>query len=52
MIVEELVTNALAMRVRIVSPAEYARVGQVMREQVAQPVDAAARRPRLLTVSV
>jgi hypothetical protein len=41
-----------AVRVRIVVPAEYARVGQVMREEVAQPVDAAARRPCLLAVSV
>jgi hypothetical protein len=40
------------MCVRIVAPAEYARVGQVLWEEVAQPVDAAARRPRLLAVSV
>jgi hypothetical protein len=41
-----------AVRVRIVAPAEYARVGEVVREEVAQPVDAAARRPCLLAVSV
>jgi hypothetical protein len=41
-----------AVRVRIVAPAEYARVGQVAREKVAQPVDAAACRPCLLAVSV
>ena len=44
-----------AVRVRVVAPAEYARVRQVVREQVAQPVDAvgaAARRPRLLTVPI
>jgi hypothetical protein len=35
MIVEELVTNALAMRVRIVIPAEYARVGEIVWEEVA-----------------
>jgi hypothetical protein len=52
MIVEELVTNALSMRVRIVSPAKYARVGQVMREEVAQPVDTVVRRPCFLAVSV
>jgi hypothetical protein len=40
------------MRVCIVAPTEYARVRQVLREEVAQPVDAAARRPRLLAVSV
>jgi hypothetical protein len=41
-----------AMCVRIVAPTEYARVGQVVREEVAQPIDAAARRPCLLAVSV
>lgn len=47
-----------AVRVGVVAPAEYARVGQVVREQVAQPVDAvdtvnaAACRPRLLAVPV
>jgi hypothetical protein len=41
-----------AVRVRIVAPAEYARVGEVVREEVAQPVNAAARRPCLLAVSV
>jgi hypothetical protein len=44
-----------AVRVGVVAPAEYARVGQVVREEVAQPVDAVdavARRPRLLTVPV
>jgi hypothetical protein len=40
------------MCVRIIAPAEYARVGQVVREEVAQPVDAVARRPCLLAVSV
>ena len=44
-----------AVRVRVVAPAEYARVGQVVREEVAQPVnavDAVACRPRLLAVPV
>jgi hypothetical protein len=41
-----------AVCVCIVAPAEYARVGEVVREEVAQPVDAAARCPRLLAVSV
>jgi hypothetical protein len=41
-----------AVRVRIVAPTEYARVRQVAREEVAQPVDAAACRPCLLAVSV
>jgi hypothetical protein len=41
-----------AVCVRIVTPAEYARVGEVVREEVAQPVDTAARCPRLLAMSV
>jgi len=44
-----------AVRVGVIAPAEYARVRQVVREQVAQPVDAvgaAACRPRLLAVPV
>jgi hypothetical protein len=41
-----------AVRVCIVSLAEYAGVGQVVREEVAQPVDAAARRPCFLAMSV
>jgi hypothetical protein len=41
-----------AVRVRVVALAEHTRVGQVVREEVAQPVDAAARRPCLLAVSV
>jgi hypothetical protein len=41
-----------AVRVRIVALAEYARAGQIVREQVARPVDAVARRPRLLAVAV
>jgi hypothetical protein len=40
------------MRVRVVTPAEYARVRQVLREEIAQPVDAVARRPCLLAVTV
>lgn len=43
------------MRVGVVAPAEYARVGQVVREQVAQPVDdvdVVACRLRLLAVPV
>ena len=38
--------------VRIVAPAEYASVWEVVREEVVQPVDTAARCPRLLVVSV
>jgi hypothetical protein len=41
-----------AVRVGVVAPAEYARVRQVVREEVAQPVDAVARRPCLHAVSV
>jgi hypothetical protein len=41
-----------AVCVRVVAPAEDARVWEVVREEVAQPVDAAARCPRLLAMSV
>jgi hypothetical protein len=40
------------MCIRIVAPAKYARVRQVVRKEVAQPVDAVARRPCLFVVSV
>jgi hypothetical protein len=43
------------VRVGVLAPAEYARVGQVLWKEVAQPVDAVdavARRPRLLAVPV
>jgi hypothetical protein len=41
-----------AVCVRVVAPAEHARGGEVVRKEVTQPVDAAARCPRLLAVSV
>jgi hypothetical protein len=41
-----------AVCVRIVALAKDARVREVVREEVAQPVDAAARCPRLLAMSV
>jgi hypothetical protein len=40
------------MHICVVAPTEYARVGQVVWEEVAQPVDTVVRRPRLLAVSV
>ena len=53
MVVEEHAADPRAtMCIRIVAPAEYARVGEVVREEVAEPVDAVARRPGLLAVSV
>jgi hypothetical protein len=50
MIVEELVANALAMRVRIVSPAGYAHIWDVPWQEIAEPVDAVCRRPGLVAV--
>jgi hypothetical protein len=41
-----------AVRVSVITPAEYARIGQVVREEVVQPVDAVARCPRLLAGTV
>jgi hypothetical protein len=40
------------MRVCIVAPAKYARVGEVVWEEMAEPVDAVGRCPGLLAVSV
>jgi hypothetical protein len=42
----------VAVRVGVVTPAKYARVRQVVREEVTQPVDAVARCPCLLAVTV
>jgi hypothetical protein len=53
MVNQVLAAHARAtVRVRIVSPAEYARARQLAWEEVAQPVDAVVRRPCLLAVSV
>ena len=53
MVIEVLGAHAQAtMRVGVVAPAEYAHVRQVVRENVAQPVDAVARRSRIRIVSV
>jgi hypothetical protein len=41
-----------AVRVSVVAPAEYARVRQIVREQVAQPVNAVGCCPRLVAVSI
>ena len=40
------------MCVRIVAPAKYTCVGEVVWEEIAEPVDAVASRPGLLAVSV
>jgi hypothetical protein len=52
MIVEVLAADAVAMRVRIVSPAEDPRFWDIVREEIAEPVDAVRRRPSLVAVSV
>jgi hypothetical protein len=41
-----------AMRIRIIAPAKYTRVGEVVWKEIAEPVDAVNRRPGLLAVSV
>jgi hypothetical protein len=52
MVVEVLATNATAMSVRIVSPAEDARVWDIVWKEVAKPVDTICGRPGLVLVSV
>ena len=52
MVVEVVATDALAMSVCIVSPAEYASVRDIMREEIAEPVDAVGRCPSLVGVAI
>ena len=40
------------MGARIVTPSKYTRVGYIVREEIAKPVDAVAGCPCLLAVSV
>jgi hypothetical protein len=52
MVIEVLAANAVAMSVCIVSPAEDARIWDVSREELVEPVDAVCCSPRLVAVSV
>jgi hypothetical protein len=52
MIVEILAADAVAVGVRIVSPAEDARIRDVGWEKVAEPVGAVSGRPGLVAVPV
>jgi hypothetical protein len=52
MIVEVLAADAVAMSVRVVSPAKDPRVGYVSRQEGAKPVDVVRRLPSLIAVSV
>lgn len=53
MIVEVLAADARAtMSVRIVAPGHYASIREVLGEEVAEPVDAVACRPRFVAMPV
>lgn len=52
MIVEIFAAKTVAMSVRIVSPAEDARIWDVAREEVAEPMDVVRRCPRLIAVPI
>ena len=52
MVVEVLATHAIAVSIRIVSPAEDPRIKEVIREEIAEPVFAVRGRPSLVLVSV
>ncbi len=52
MIIEILAADTVAMSVRIVSPAEDARVWDIGREEVSEPVHVVRRRPGLVAVAV
>src|SRR5579871_4449042 len=51
-VVEVLAADIVAMRVRIISPAEDARVRDIGWEEITEPVYAVRRRPSLVAVSV
>lgn len=44
--------SALRMGIRVVAPAENARLWEVFREEVSEPVDAVFRYPCFLSVAV
>lgn len=52
MAVEVLATDAVAMSVCIVSPANYARVWDIGWKEVTEPVHAVRCRPGLVAVAV
>jgi hypothetical protein len=52
MVVQVLATNATAMCICIVSPAEDARFWDIIWEQVTKPVDAICSCPGLVSVSI
>lgn len=47
-----VVKEILGICARTMTPAQYSRIGQIMREEVAQPVDTAVCRPCLHRMSV
>lgn len=52
MIVQVLVADALAMSVRIVSPAKDARVRDVLGKEVAEPVCVVCRSPGPIAMAI
>jgi hypothetical protein len=52
MIIEVLTTDTTTVSIRIVSPAEDPRMGEVIREEIAEPVLAIRGSPSLVAVSV
>lgn len=52
MIIEVLAANTVTVSIRIVAPAEDARIRDIVREEIAEPVDAVRRRPSLVSVSI
>lgn len=52
MVVEILAANAIAISIRIISPAEDARVRDLARKEIAEPVDTFRGRPSLVSMSV
>lgn len=52
MVVKILAADAVAVSVRIVAPAEDTRIGNIVREEIAEPVDAVRGGPSFVLMSV
>ena len=52
MVVQVLAADTAAVCIRIISPAENARIRDIAREEIAEPMDVVCRCPSLVAMSV
>lgn len=52
MVIKVLAANAIAVSIRVVSPAEDPRIKDIVRKEITGPVFAVRSRPSLISVSV